>query len=106
MCGSPAESWPSGCLGFPVTAQRSIATDKLVFPPAAVAWVRTGDKSATGPIKPVDQLMMDQDAGGAIRAAGRADLYLGTGPEAEKTAGELAAEGRLYYFFLKDEFLK
>lgn len=102
----PAASWPSGCLGFPVTTQRTIATDKLVFPSGAVAWVKTGDKSATGPIKPIDRLMMDQDAGGAIRAAGRADLYLGTGPEAEKIAGDLAAEGNLYYFFLKDEYLK
>ncbi len=99
----PAESWPSGCLGFPVTAQRSLATDKLVFPPAAVAWVRTGENSETGKIKPIDQLMLDQDAGGAIRSPGRADLYLGTGPDAEKLAGQLAAEGRLYYFFLKDE---
>ncbi len=89
----PAESWPSGCLGFPVTAQRSIATDKLVFPPAAVAWVRTGEDSATGKIKPIDQLMLDQDAGGAIRSPGRADLYLGTGADAEKLAGQLAAAG-------------
>lgn len=100
-----ADSWPAGCLGFQVTANRSLATDKSVFPPASVAWVRTSGDNATGKIKPIDQLMMDQDAGGAIRAAGRADLYFGTGPEAEKWAGDLAVEGKLYYFFLKDDFM-
>jgi membrane-bound lytic murein transglycosylase len=47
------------------------------------------------------QLMLDQDAGGAIQAPGRADLYMGVGPEAEVLAGGQYAEGRLYYFFLK-----
>lgn len=97
-----ADSWPAGCLGFPVTARRSLAADKSVFPPGAVTWVRSGAANRTGPIKPIDQLMTDQDAGGAIRAPGRSDLYFGWGPEAEHWAGELAVEGRLYYFFLKD----
>ena len=100
-----ADIWPGGCLGFQVTGQRTLATDKSVFPPASVVWVQTGGNNATGTIKPINQLMLDQDAGGAIRAAGRADLYFGTGPEAEKWAGDLAVEGKLYYFFLKDEFM-
>ena len=79
-----------------------MAADKSVFPPGAVTWVRSSAANRTGPIKPMDQLMTDQDAGGAIRAPGRSDLYFGWGPEAEHWAGELAVEGRLYYFFLKD----
>ena len=47
------------------------------------------------------QWMLDQDTGGAIRAPGRADLYLGAGNRATALAGEQAEEGRLYYFFLK-----
>ena len=45
--------------------------------------------------------MFDQDTGGAIRTAGRADIYLGMGPEAEHRAGSTRSTGQLYYFFLK-----
>ena len=47
------------------------------------------------------QLMLDQDTGGAIRAPGRADLYFGIGPEAENRAGRQHAEGRLFYLLHK-----
>jgi membrane-bound lytic murein transglycosylase A len=50
----------------------------------------------------VEQFFMDQDTGGAIRTAGRADLYLGAGDEAERVAGSTRVEGQLYYFFLKE----
>ena len=49
--------------------------------------------------------MLDQDTGGAIRAAGRADLYMGSGPAAELLAGGQYANGKLFYFFLKPEFV-
>jgi hypothetical protein len=45
--------------------------------------------------------MMDQDTGGAIRAPGRADIYMGVGPAAETLAGGQLAEGTMYYLFLK-----
>ena len=54
---------------------------------------------------PFSQFMLDQDTGGAIRAAGRADIYMGTGPQAEVLAGRQAAEGQLYYLFLKPKRL-
>jgi len=44
---------------------------------------------------------LDQDTGGAIRAAGRCDIYLGVGDDAGKLAGQTYQEGRLYYLFLK-----
>ena len=43
----------------------------------------------------------DQDTGGAIRAPGRCDIYMGVGPSAGRLAGGTYQEGRLYYFFLK-----
>jgi membrane-bound lytic murein transglycosylase A len=49
--------------------------------------------------------MCDQDTGGAINAPGRADIYMGEGPTAEILAGGQYAEGRLYYLFLKPEFV-
>jgi membrane-bound lytic murein transglycosylase A len=47
--------------------------------------------------------MLDQDTGGAIRAAGRADLYMGAGAPAELLAGGQYATGKMFYFFLKPE---
>ena len=44
---------------------------------------------------------LDQDSGGAIRAAGRADIYVGIGDQAGRIAGWMLDEGRLYYLFLK-----
>jgi membrane-bound lytic murein transglycosylase A len=49
-----------------------------------------------------ESFALDQDTGGAIRSAGRADIFVGTGPEAEILAGRTQAEGRLYYIFVKD----
>lgn len=54
---------------------------------------------------PFEQLMFDQDTGGAIRTAGRADLYLGVGPSAESRAGVTRQEGQLLYLFLREDRL-
>ena len=83
-------------MGVRVNAMRSLATDKEVYPPGAMVLVKTGTNNRTGPIAPITQLVFDQDAGGAIRAPGRADFYFGIGPAAEAKAGELAVEGTLY----------
>ena len=49
----------------------------------------------------MNRFFFDQDTGSAIRTAGRADLYIGIGPEAEELAGRTKIEGQLYYLFLK-----
>ncbi|MCH2132241.1 MAG: MltA domain-containing protein [Phycisphaerales bacterium] len=93
-------TWPSGSLGFPVTPERTVATDKSVYPRGGVVLVDTRTNTFGGE-KPFTQFMLDQDTGGAIRAPGRADLYMGTGAAAEILAGGQYAEGTMYYFFLK-----
>ena len=96
---------PRGCLNEPVTTRRSIATDKTIFPPACLAFVsaRMPKQLASGTVDdaPFSTFALDQDAGGAIRAAGRCDLYLGVGAEAGELAGRAQNEGRLHYLFLK-----
>ena len=89
---------PRGCLNEPVTTRRTIATDKAIFPPAGVAFLSPKE---AGAIKP--GFALDQDAGGAIRAAGRCDLYMGIGEQAGVTAGRTQEEGKLYYLFLKPQ---
>ncbi len=93
--------WPTGSLGVKVTALRSLATDKELFPPAGVVLVVTDGPDSTGRIRRLQQFMLDQDAGGAIRSPGRADIYYGVGQAAESLAGFQYSEGRLYYLFLK-----
>jgi membrane-bound lytic murein transglycosylase A len=101
----PGENWPAGSIGVKVATQRSLATDKQIFPRGGVVLADTQHPNGG----PFIQIMMDQDTGGAIRAPGRADIYMGIGLNAEKLAGRQFSEGRLYYFFLKmpriDEWL-
>lgn len=99
---------PRGCLNEPVTRMRTIATDKAVYPRACLATI-----DAPLPLRHsggIDVLSyqgfaLDQDAGGAIRAPGRCDIYVGVGDEAGEIAGQTYHKGRLYYFFLKPSLL-
>lgn len=100
------DDWPSGSLGFKVAPWRTLATDKDVFPRAGVVLVQTQVPGETGGKRAFEQFMLDQDTGGAIRSAGRADIYMGVGAGAETLAGRQNQEGRLYYFILKPQRLK
>lgn len=100
---APIEGNPRGSLNLEVEAGRSLATDKSLFPRGALVFVEThtgGAELRGGPV--VRQFMLDQDTGGAIRTAGRADIYLGIGEEAGAAAGEMKAEGQMYYLFLRE----
>ncbi len=97
---------PYGCLGQPVTAMHSIATDKDVFPRAALAYVETRlpEFARDGALvqRPHRFFALDQDRGGAIRSAGRCDVYMGLGDDAMARAGHVASRGRMYYLFVKE----
>jgi membrane-bound lytic murein transglycosylase A len=101
---TPIDGNPRGSLNVEVAAGRSLATDKTLFPRGAVVFVDT--KLAAQGEESFHQFMFDQDTGGAIRTAGRADIYLGVGPDAERIAGRTQAEGQLYYLFLKPEMME
>ena len=96
-------SWPAGSLGVRVNEDASIATDKTIFPRGGLVMVDTRANTFTRGLVEYKNFMLDQDTGGAIRAAGRADLYMGTGAAAELLAGGQYADGKMYYFFLKPE---
>lgn len=101
------EGGPYGSLGQPVTPMRSLATDKAIFPRGALCYVevRLPAYDARGRLiqRPMRFFACDQDRGGAIRSAGRCDVYIGTGDEAVARAGHVLAVGRLYYLFLKPD---
>ncbi len=97
--------WPAGSLGVKVNEKASLATDKKIFPRGVVVMVDTVSPTfAQGP-SPFQRFLLDQDTGGAIRAAGRADIYMGVGAAAELLAGGQFNDGKLYYFILKPEYV-
>lgn len=101
-----SQGGPYGALGVPVTEGRSLATDKDAFPRAGLAYCEVrlpaGDGTAALVQRPYRFFSLDQDRGGAIRSAGRCDVFLGTGDEALARAGHTLSVGRLYYLFLKE----
>ena len=98
-----APGGPFGKLNVPVTAFATIATDKSVYPAALPAFLDVALPSPTGGSQPFQGIMLDQDTGGAIRAAGRCDIYMGIGPEAERLSGQELATGRLYYLAVRTD---
>ena len=95
------EGPPVGSLGVPVTPERSIATDARLFPPAALAFLRTEYpvRTADGGVawQPLARFVLNHDTGGAIRGPGRVDLFWGRGPKAELAAGLMKQPGDLYF---------
>ena len=99
--GEPAQ----GSINVPLTAERSIATDKSLMPPGALALIHTSIPfvNPTGKMQEriVSRYVLDQDTGGAIKGAGRVDYFLGTGKLAGDRAGVTVSNGQLFYLLLK-----
>jgi membrane-bound lytic murein transglycosylase A len=96
---------PFGSLGVPVTPFATIATDKAVYPRAMPAFLVTPMAGNNGTTMNYRGFMLDQDTGGAIRAAGRTDIYMGIGPEAEARSGLQLHDGQLYYVAVKPKLV-
>ena len=95
-----------GCYQVPVTAYHSIATDRKVFPGGALALVAT-ERPVFSPAGELtgwcihQQLVFNQDTGGAIKGPFRVDLYCGDDQAAEQMAGVMKQRGRLFFFIPK-----
>jgi len=100
---------PFGSLNVPVTPWASIATDKEqkdIYPRAMPAFIRTTVPGASGTsMQRFNGFLLDQDTGGAIRASGRCDIYMGIGAEAQAIAGHELQQGELYYLALRPELM-
>jgi len=90
---------PIGSLNVALTPQRSIAVDRRVIPLGTPVWLQTTlpNEAQT----PFNQLMLAQDTGGAITGDVRADVFWGRGDEAERMAGLMKQQGKLFVLLPK-----
>jgi membrane-bound lytic murein transglycosylase A len=94
----------SGSIGVPVTAERSIATDKSLMPPGALALIYNAfpyPENGRLVRRQVSRFVLDQDTGSAIKGPGRVDYFMGTGEMAGNRAGITGGNGQLVYLLLK-----
>lgn len=102
----PVENGPLGNINVPLTMGRSLALDAGLFPKGALAYIASR-KPTIGPSGKVvgwsdfSRFVLNQDTGAAIKGAGRADLFWGSGPEAETAAWNQKHDGDLYVLIKK-----
>lgn len=101
-------STPLGSLGVPVTPRRSVASDPNILPKGVLLLLKTKipvveTDSSLSPSQwsTFQELVLSQDQGGAIKGAGRVDLFLGQGREAEYIAGNLRERGEVFVLLPK-----
>jgi membrane-bound lytic murein transglycosylase A len=100
------DNGPMGSLGVVLTPGRSVALDPKIFPPGALGFISSkkpvvSDQGEITGWTGFSRFILNQDTGGAIKGAGRVDLFWGDGPYAELAAGHLQHDGNLYIFIKK-----
>ena len=100
------EKGPLGSLGILLTPGRSVALDSRIFPKGALGFIScqkplVNDQGDIISWTQFSRFVLNQDSGGAIKGAGRADIFWGSGPYAELAAGHLQHEGELYILIKK-----
>lgn len=90
---------PIGGEGVALTADRSLAIDRSLFPYGMPMWVDI--EAPVEDYKPLKRMMMAQDTGGAIRGNIRGDVFWGYGEKAEYIAGHMKSQGRYWILLPK-----
>lgn len=85
---------PVGALNVPVTGQATVAADPKFVPLGAPVYLAVDRPEAYG-------LWVAQDTGGAIKGPNRFDTFWGSGPDATRIAGGMAANGIAYILLPK-----
>ncbi len=86
------EEGPLGAMAVPVTTMRTIAVDSQYNPLGMPVYIVKEGRD------PLQQLMIAQDIGSAIKGPQRADIFYGSGPVAGEIAGRIKDSGRMYTF--------
>lgn len=99
---------PLGSIEVPLTAGRSLAMDYRLLPRGGLAFIETSYPSESleaGEVAQFSRFGVVQDTGGAIRGHGRADIFWGSGDEAERIAGPMKEKGRIFLLVARKEYL-
>ena len=93
---------PLGAINVVLTPGRSLAVDRKLFPLAGLAFARTQIPLVDGnghisQWADTARFVLPQDTGGAIKGAGRADLFWGSGDYAALAAGHMQHKGDLFW---------
>jgi len=100
---------PFGSTGAKLVAGRSAAFDPARFPKGALAHL-----TVTVPVvedgevvgwKETQRFVFHHDAGGAIKGAGRIDLFFGLGDTAGARAGRMKNPGNIMFLILKPKVI-
>lgn len=84
---------PIGGQRFGLTALRSIAIDRNLWPYGQPFWIDAELPCAESSSAQLRRLMIAQDTGSAIRGAARADIFFGSGDDAGTRAGDIRHKG-------------
>ena len=84
---------PNGAMGVPLTAKRSVATDPRYIPLGTPLFIDTTEPNSSRPLR---QLVMAQDTGGAIKGVLRLDYFWGFGDQAGELAGRMKQPIRVW----------
>lgn len=93
-----ASQGPKGAQGVPLTPLRSIAVDQQFVPLGTPVFLATTQPNSNTPLQ---QLVIAQDTGGAIKGAVRADFFWGFGNEAGEKAGRMKQRGMMWLLLPK-----
>jgi membrane-bound lytic murein transglycosylase A len=80
---------PLGAASVQLSPGRSIAVDRHLWPYGLPFFIAGELPTAENGAKPFSRLVVAQDTGAAILGAARADLFIGSGPEAGLIAGRV-----------------
>lgn len=92
---------PNGALNVPLTAGRSLAVDADKVPLGVPVWLETSMPGQPG--EPLERLMLAQDTGAAVQGPNRGDVFWGGGEEAERLAGLMKQNGRMFVILPREE---
>lgn len=89
----PADEGAPGALGVPLTPRHSVAIDRTALPLGAPLFIAT-----TNPLTgtSLNLLTITQDAGAGLQGANQADIFFGSGNNAEAIAGLMHQPGVIY----------
>lgn len=89
------EDGPLGAAGIPLSPGRSLAVDRTIWTFHLPVWVAAELDDPDNPGRPFRRLMVAQDTGSAIVGAARGDIFLGSGEEAGRVAGQVRHSARI-----------